>query len=405
MNTARLIAATFILSFGQTVFAANVELLRPPLGAQTSLSRLTVDQTGQVYLSWVKSAGNMNSLYHASFHEEKWSNAGLIGEGDDWFVNWADFPFLAVNETGMAAHWPQMSSTGTYDYDVVGTFYSTATNTWTEPAVIHTDGVSAEHGFVSMLPMSQGRTFISWLDGRNTRQAESASPAATHHSGHSPGGMTLRAGIFSSTGQPLEEWELDNLVCDCCQTSSAMTESGPVVVYRNRTENEIRDTYITRIVDGQWSKPIPVHNDHWQISGCPVNGPSVASRSGTIAVTWFTAADDIPRVNLALSKDEGKTFSQPILIADNNTSGRLSIAILDSSDIAVSWLETHGAAATVKLGLYDNQGHLKQSLSIADTKSSRRSGFPVITSSGNDVYVTWTDVSAEPQVKVARVRF
>ena len=39
---------------------------------------------------------------------------------------------------------------------------------------------------------------------------------------------------------------LDARACDCCQTDAAMTSAGPVVVYRNRTEEEIRDIYIAR---------------------------------------------------------------------------------------------------------------------------------------------------------------
>jgi hypothetical protein len=328
-------------------------------------------------------------------------------------VNWADFPFLSVNDAGMAAHWLKKSSHGTYDYDIVATFYDSATRNWSKPAVIHKDGVSAEHGFVSMLPMDQGRTFISWLDGRNTKKDQSQSDAHSHASSHSSlstadhdmGGMTLRGGIFSNTGETLEEWELDNLVCDCCQTSSTMTSSGPVVVYRNRTTNEIRDTYITRMVDGRWSAPKTVHNDDWQVAGCPVNGPSIASKGGMTAVAWFTAKGDKPKVSLVTSTNDGESFSDPVLVAENNTSGRVSVAILASGDIAISWLETDGAAAKLKLARYDQQGALQESLTIADTKSSRRSGFPIIVSQEDVVYVTWTDISAEPQVKVAKITF
>jgi hypothetical protein len=86
-----------------------------------------------LYLSWVRSSGTRSSLYYASLASTEWSDATLIGAGEDWFVNWADFPFLSVNDTGLAAHWLQKSSGGTYDYDVVATFYRTATAQWSEP--------------------------------------------------------------------------------------------------------------------------------------------------------------------------------------------------------------------------------------------------------------------------------
>jgi len=374
--------------------AADIQMLQAPTGEQTSLSRLTTDDTGKVHLSWVKSRGKVSSLYRAYFSENTWSAPSLISSGDDWFVNWADFPFLSVNGTSMAAHWLQKSSQGTYNYDVKATFYNGTTQRWSPPETIHKDGVSAEHGFVSMLPMTDNRTLITWLDGRNT-------PAM--------GGMTLRAGIFSADGRTEQEWQLDDLVCDCCQTSATMTESGPVVVYRNRTEAEIRDIYMTRMTDSGWSAPAPVYADNWEIAGCPVNGPSITSRNGLTAVAWFTAKKDLPTVNLALSKDDGEHFSAPIVVAKGSTNGRVSIAILASGDIVVSWLETEGKAAQLKLARYSQQGNLKERLVVAETSASRRSGFPVIVSHGNDVYVTWTDVLTDasngPRVKVARVQF
>ena len=399
MKLRKLFTIALILFLASDAGAASLMLLAPPTGERTSLSRLTMDDKGRLHLSWIRSSGKLSSLYHANLTDNKWSRATLISEGEDWFVNWADFPFLSVDDTGMATHWLKKSSGGTYDYDVVATFYSTITQRWSKPAIIHKDGVSAEHGFVSMLSLGEGRTFISWLDGRNTHQDKSDSNL------HATRGMTLRGGVFNSEGKTLEDWELDGLVCDCCQTSAAMTDSGPVVVYRNRTDDEIRDIYITRMSNGRWSTPVAVYNDNWQVAGCPVNGPSISSRRGLTAVAWFTAQDDRPKVSFVLSLDDGKTFGKAIVVAEETTNGRVSIAVLDSGDIAISWLETNGTAAQIKLARYDHWGKLKESLTIADSKSSRRSGFPVIIGHGDDVYVTWTEVSGQPQVKVARVEF
>ena len=129
--------------------------------------------------------------------------------------------------------------------------------------------MSAEHGFVSMLPVGNGNTLMSWLDGRNTKAAAGC------------GEMTLRAGIFGARGETLSEWELDARVCDCCQTSAAMSAAGPIIVYRDRSAGEIRDIYITRYANGDWTPPVAIHDDQWEIAGCPVNGPSVAAQ-GTL---------------------------------------------------------------------------------------------------------------------------
>ena len=103
-----------------------------------------------------------------------------------------------------------------------------------------------------------------------------------------------------------DEAVLDTRVCDCCQTSAAMTAEGPVVVYRDRSEGELRDISIARLRNGEWSEPRTVFRDGWEISGCPVNGPVDRRRSGRrLAVAWFTAANDMSRVKLAFSDDAG----------------------------------------------------------------------------------------------------
>ena len=371
----------------------SVRHLETPAPSNSSLSRVVADESGRIFLSWVNRNEEVASLVYAQLTEDSWSEPQTISQGDDWFVNWADFPMLSVNQGNKAAHWLKMSAEGPYDYDISAKFFNADQQGWSEQRIIHTDGVSAEHGFVSMLPVAGDRTLISWLDGRNTRSSGDF------------GAMTLRAGVFDSTGLTIDEWELDARVCECCQTSSAMTVAGPIVVYRNRSPQEIRDIYFTRYVDGAWTAPQAVHNDDWRIAGCPVNGPAVAARDNQVAIVWFTAKDDSPAVKLALSDDGGIGFSEPVLVAGPQTIGRVDAAILDSGRIVVSWLETAQDDARIMLSLFSHEGRLVSSTEVAATSASRRSGFPVIAEKGESIYVTWTDISEAPQVNLARVDF
>ena len=392
-------AALFGLLFGLSIsissYAAGQDQLTrlpSPAPANSSLSRVVADESGDIYLSWVSQDAEQATLAFARLTSEGWDAAQVISEGRNWFVNWADFPVLSVDSSGMVAHWLQMSATGTYDYDIRARFYAQDKATWTEARTIHTDGISAEHGFVSMLPLNDGTTLISWLDGRETVHSEPR------------GAMTLRAGIFDKSGANVSEWELDHRVCDCCQTSSAMTENGPIIVYRDRSQQEVRDIYATRLVDGAWTLPQAIHNDNWQIAGCPVNGPSVAAMNKRVAVAWFNAKDDVPKIQLVLSTDSGLSFSEPIVVESPNTNGRVDTTILDSGNIIVSWMDTVGEAK-ITLSRYDINGELLSTTEVAGSSPSRRSGFPIIEAVGNSVYVTWTDIDATPQVKVARIDY
>lgn len=402
MSKARLLIIGLWMTLPFGISAAEITMLKSPAGESSSLSRLSADSSGEVLLSWVESDGDSEALYFSTLLNQEFTEREMIASGTDWFVNWADFPFVVATGQSMTAHWPQKRDEGTYNYDVVAVFRDPETKAWSEPRIIHTDGVSAEHGFVGMLPVAGNKTFITWLDGRNTGAGSHGSHDA---SGHGSGGMTLRAGIFTSSGSTQNEWELDSLVCDCCQTSVARSSLGPVVVYRDRTQFEIRDIYITRLVNGAWTSPTPVYEDNWEIAGCPVNGPSVAALEKQVAVGWFSAKDDLPTVRLSLSADNGATFTKTVTVARQNTNGRVSLAMLESGKVVISWLETDGKQALIKVAVYDYNGDLLDSATVAETSASRQSGFPVMTSTGDDVFVTWTDVSSEKQVRIARVRF
>jgi flavin reductase (DIM6/NTAB) family NADH-FMN oxidoreductase RutF len=139
--------------------------------------------------------------------------------------------------------------------------------------------------------------------------------------------------------------------------------------------------------------------------GCPVNGPAVAARQSAVAVAWFTARDELPKVQLALSANSGEDFSAPILVAGPNTSGRIDTVILQSGEVVVSWLDTAETDAKIMLSRFTADGDLVDLTEVAKTSASRRSGFPVIERVGNAVYVSWTDLSGLPEVRAARVTF
>ena len=76
-----------------------------------------------------------------------------------------------------------------------------------------------------------------------------------------------------------------------------------LVAYRDRSDKEIRDTSVVRFANGEWSAPVTVHADDWEINGCPVNGPVVTATGNAAAVAWFTGAGNTPKTLVAFSAD------------------------------------------------------------------------------------------------------
>jgi len=203
------------------------------------------------------------------------------------------------------------------------------------------------------------------------------------------------------------ELRLDERTCDCCPNAAALTATGPVVVYRDRSAGEIRDIYVTRRVNGAWTIGVPVHADNWQIAACPVNGPAIAATGRRVAVAWFTAVNDTPRVKVAFSSDAGARFAAPVIVDDGNPAGRVDVALLPDGSALVSWIErTGGEAAEVRARRIDGSGRRGPATTIAVGSAARASGFPrmAVTSRASSVVFAWTAPGRPSAIRVARAR-
>lgn len=380
----------------------GIEIIQHP-SRNGGQSNLTLSLEQKIYSSWLEYLNDsVVELKYSRLDGSNWSTPVTISSGANWFVNWADFPSVVGSGTFLLAHWLQYLGDGPYEYDVRMSI-SVDGEHWGSSFVPHRDGVKAEHGFVSLLPLSHDEILAVWLDGRFTASGEDNKISHTHdHSGF----MTLRSAIIHSSGTLTDEVELDYQVCDCCQTSSAMTDFGPVVVYRNRTDQEIRDIYIVRNVDGVWQEPNPVFNDGWKIGGCPVNGPSITSVGKRVAVAWFTMANDQATVKLIFSDDGGANFSNPFIISDNDPLGRVDVEFIDETHVLVTWLESESNDQAVIYGKIVTPDLSDSNVfSLASISSSRSSGFPRILIKDKRLYLSWTNIIGDKSaVKTAEIK-
>jgi hypothetical protein len=365
--------------------SGQVRELPSPAAAGSLAPSLFAAADGRVFLSWIerRDAGR-HALRFAVKEGAGWSTPLEVAEGPGWFVNWADFPsIIALPDDSLAAHWLVKSGSGTYAYDVNIARSPDGGRTWSEPIVPHRDGTQTEHGFVSLFAAPGNSLEAVWLDGRETR------PAAGEHE-HGGGAMTLRYAAIGPGGALSKEAKLDARVCDCCQTSAALTAEGPVVVYRDRSDREMRDISIVRLRDGRWTEPRPVSSDNWEMHGCPVNGPAVAARGRRVAVAWFTAAGDVPRVKLAFSADAGASFGTPLIIDDGNPLGRLETVLLDDGSALVSWLEATPEGSSLRVRRVRAGGQRDATVTVLPAGTPISNGFPQMVRVGELLVFAWT---------------
>jgi hypothetical protein len=377
--------------------ALTIQSVESPSGIDSREPELTTTPDGRVILSWVETVNDYYSLRYAIGTSAGWSQASIVSEGWNWFVNWADFPsVIGLKDGSLAAHWLVKSSGGKYAYDV-NVAHSKDGKTWSKPVVPHTDHTPTEHGFVSLIPLPDNRVGVIWLDGRQMKDVNEETEHMPSHAN-----MTLRYATIDDQGNLSEESELDERVCECCQTSATQTSEGIIAVYRNRSDQEIRDIYFVKGQQQKWSSPRPVHNDNWQINGCPVNGPSISAHDRRVVVGWYTGVNNSPRVKVAFSNDAGASFGPAIDVDEGDAQGRVDVVLLTDGSALVCWLAGTAERGAIKVRRIKPDGLRDLPAVVATSDIARSSGFPRMAVLGNDVYFAWTEFGKPSYVRMAK---
>jgi hypothetical protein len=387
------------MSAGVATTLGALDSLASPAGPGSAEPNIAVAPDGGVYLSWIEPTGEgSHALRFASLADSGWSAPGTIVERGDLFVNWADFPSLLPLGGGrLAAHWLERGTArGAYDIRLVQSRDGGAS--WSEPVTPHRDGTPTEHGFVSLWPAGDSVAAV-WLDGRQYAPGSGGEHELRNE-------MTLVTAAIAADGSVGvgAEQTLDRRTCDCCQTDVAMTARGPLVVYRDRSAEEVRDIAAVRLVNGAWTEPAPVSNDGWTIAACPVNGPAVAARGDTAVVVWFTGARDTARVQLVRSTDGGATWGTPTRLDGGSPVGRVDVTLLADGSAVASWLERSGGEeAALQLRRVSAGGVADAPRAVARSGAARSSGFPRMAADANWLYIAWTEPGSPSRVALARV--
>ena len=371
-----------------------VDSIASPVGPGSAEPNLTVGAKGKVYMTWLEPADSGHALRIATLTGNAWSTPVTIRAGRDFWVNWADFPSIEVlGDRQLAVHWLRRTGKPTYAYEVRIAQSADDGRTWSKAIVPHRDTSLQEHGFVAMW-REGNKLGAVWLDGRKFQHE-------THDASNE---MMLMTTTIDRKGVRGPEVQLDDRTCDCCQNAVAVTSSGPVIAYRNRTADEIRDIYVMRRVDGKWTAGVPVFNDNWKIAACPVNGPALASSGNRVALAWFTGAQDTARVKVAFSKDGGATFGSPTRVDGGSPGGRVDAVLLADGSALVSWIERIGGdTAAVRVRWVSPDGKSGDAITVAkSTGAPRASGVPKMVLAGDQVVFAWTVPGRPSTIRVAR---
>lgn len=375
-----------------------------PSPANAAQPNLSLAADGSLLLSWIQRLpeGGHRLQFSRQDVNGRWSEVRDVATGKHFFANWADFPAVqALPDGSLWAHTLERSGAGTYDYDVLLRRSSNQGRSWSAPVIVH-DSRGGEHGFVSLWAASKDELGIAWLD------SDAQGGKATHsghgeHDGHGSR-MTLRAARFDAALRKKDDHRIDAMTCDCCQTDVALGASGPLLVYRDRSEGEIRDIHLTRYGNNGWSKPVRVHADDWKMPACPVNGPAIAARDHQVWVAWYTAPD-VPTLRIAVSNDAGQTFRTLDVARDSAMQGRVDV-LATRNAVWMSWLHERDGKQSVWVAEFSPDLRIeRRRLPLPSVRGQGRgTGFPRMAAQADRLYLVWTDiVDGVPRLRGIRV--
>lgn len=366
-------------------FALEFSPLRSPTGPAAQEPVLFAMNDGRVAMSWLEPAATGFTLKMSIGNTDGWGPARTVHSSDSMFINWADFPSIAVFEDGtIAVHWLQDSANSGYAYDVNIALSHDEGVSWSDPITPHRDGTTGQHGFVTLLPIGDEMLSL-WLDSRAYKKD------VLERQSDLPNAMQLRATKIASDGRFSEDILLDAQTCTCCQTDAAVTSGGDVIaVYRNKTKDEIRDIAVVRLENDAWSDPKIIHADGWEISGCPVNGPAIDTFDQHAAIAWFTAANDDPAIKVALSDDGGRSFSTPLRIDQGDAVGRVDVMMLNEVQALATWVEWSDTGEVILSCVFGGEAKCDAVHPIAESDGLGSVNFPNMVRTRDGVYLAWS---------------
>ena len=358
--------------------------LNAPVGLNAREPSLSSLGDGRIAMSWTEYVGEDTAVRMAVLDDQGWATPRTIHQSATMFVNWADFPsVVALADGTLAAHWLELNGQNDYQYDANVAFSSDEGQSWTAPILLHDDRSQREHGFVSLVPDADGGLTALWLDGRSYDSEADGNRFEN--------AMQLRARNITPDGALSPEILLDARTCTCCQTSAVRTETGDVIaVYRDRTAEEIRDISVVRLIKGEWTQPVTVHDDGWEIAGCPVNGPAIDALGTDVSVIWFTGANAETKVRIAFSDDGGVHFDDPLPLDLGTPGGRVDVLQMTDGTALALWMEyAIGGEAIIMCRVSRDTG-CRSPRTLHINRGRESVGFPRMTRSVDGAYVAWT---------------
>jgi hypothetical protein len=360
-----------------------------PAGTNSSEPQLTVSDSG-VILSWIEQSGRSTStLKFAERTSSGWTAPKTVASGDQWFLSYADPPHVFRRPDGtLLANWIVATDPILEGSDLNLSYSKDNGTTWAPAVLPHHDSSMGQHEFPAFFELPGNGLGVVWLDGRAVADYPNTPDQAP---------MSLRYAAFDAAWKQVADTTVDARTCDCCSTTAVVTADGVLTAYRDRSDKEIRDIAVSRLENGTWTPPAIVHDDHFEIFECPVNGPMLSARGREVVLAWFTIKDGEGVAWAAFSHDSGRTWGVPVRIDDRSSLGRVDVELLDDGSALATWVELVDKRGEFRVRRIEPSGTRSEHVTISPVSGGVSSGFPRLARQGKDLVFAWTETMGDEE--------
>jgi hypothetical protein len=272
-------------------------------------------------------------------------------------------------------------------------------------------------GWESIAASRNGSFVTLWLDHRELAPKPGAAPMNHAEHQHVTSGENKTDGFTRAQlsqlfvlarGDARSAHGIARGVCYCCKTALASDDSGGFyAAWREVYQGNIRDIAFAKSTDNgrTFSAPIRVSEDNWVLDGCPENGPAIAvDAAKRIHVVWPTlvpgATPNSPPT-LALfyaTSADGARFTPRQQIPAEGVPRHPQIALGSSGQVLVVWDEQLSGTRNIALARGTIDGQGTARFSREAMRDEAPATYPFVATTRAGTIVGWTSGTSEQTV-------
>lgn len=177
------------------------------------------------------------------------------------------------------------------------------------------------------------------------------------------------------------EKRISQSCCQCCRTDLFVDNQNNIhAVFRGIIQDSVRDmVHIASTDEGKtFSEPKRINEDNWVIKGCPHTGPAMTENKNGIHFAWFTGGKN-KGCFYTKTTDDGKSFAGADSISSLGSHPQLTS--LSNGEIIIVWDEMKFAKSKVvkRIGIQRRNADGKTEGTGYITDEDSNASYPVIT--------------------------